>query len=323
MVVITLINISILFVSFILLIKSADSLISAGSIIGERFKISKFVIGLLIIGIGTSLPELITGLVSVFTSTYNAPSFVLGTIIGSNIANMLLVFGIFLILAKKINLEKENGNIILLLFSTLLLGISIYLGNINIYFGLLFIIFFIIFLYISIKYQKKEVIEEEVNEVKDEKFEKVNNFYLYSIFLLSLIIINIGARGVVYSIENLGLILGLSVQFLTLTTVAFATSLPEIIVTISSVKKGNLSMGIGNIIGSNISNILLIVGLSSITGILVNNPLKFSNVEFLASFIILLIVTIIFSLLVQKDKLYKRHGIILLLLYCIYIYLIF
>lgn len=317
------ISIIILIFSFYILIKTADYLVATGGILGQRAGISKFVIGLTIIAIGTSLPELITAIMSIFTSQNNAPAFVLGTVIGSNIANTLLVFGILLIFAKKFKIKKRNKDLLFLLFSTLFLGLAIYSGFINIIFGIIFLILFISYIYLSIKFQNKKEIEEELNEVKDKKLENLKNFTLILIFLLSTLGLSLAAKGIIYSIESLGPLIGLSIQFLTLTTVAFATSLPEIIVTISSIKRKEFSLGIGNIIGSNISNILLIIGTSAIFGVLFNNELKFLTNDFQLSFILLLIITIIFTILIQKKYLKIIHGIFLIFLYFIYLFLIF
>lgn len=312
----------ILIISFIILIKAADYLVSSGSILGQRAGISKFVIGLTIIAIGTSLPELITGIMSIFTSQNNAPAFVLGTVIGSNIANTLLVFGILLFLAKKYKIEKNNRDVYFLIFSTCLIGLGIFLGFFSMILGILFLLLFLIYMYIAVKFGNKDDFEEELEEVKDNKLEKLKNGTLVSIFLLASIGLSISAKGIILSIEAIGPMLGISIQFLTLTTVAFATSLPEIIVTISAIKRNELSLGIGNIIGSNISNILLIVGSSAIFGIIFNNQIKFNPNDFMLSFIILFIVTLFFALLIQKKELKRIHGIILLLTYFLYIILI-
>lgn len=314
---------SILILSFFILIKSADFLVSSSSVLGQRAGISKFVIGLTIIAIGTSLPELITSIVSIFSSEENVSSFVLGTVIGSNIANTLLVFGILLLLCKKFKTQKLVRDQIFLLISTILLGIGIIIGFFNFYLGLILIFLFLIYMYISVKFGNKKDFEEELEEVKDETLEKKKNSILVLILTVSIIGLSISAKGIVFSIEKIGPILGLSIEFLALTTVALATSLPEIIVTISAIKRNEISLGVGNIIGSNISNILLILGSSAIIGTLYNNPLNFNPEIFLNSFIMLLIITLLFILIIQKKELTKNHGIFFLILYLFYIIIIF
>ena len=307
----------VLIISFFMLVKSADFLISSSSEIGRRAGISKFVIGLTLIAIGTSLPEFFTALIAIFSSS-NSSAFVIGTIIGSNISNILLVFAVLITFSKKFKVDVKSFDIFFLIFSTIALIFTVLYGKLNIYQGLFYTILFVIYIYINVKKGSKKDFEDEVKETEDSSFKRKNFSYILSIFVLSLIGLNIAAKGVVYGIENLVEILLIPIEFLTLTTVAFATSLPEIVVTYSSAKNREFDLAVGNIIGSNISNILFILG-----SVWIITDMSFSPVNYYTSLIILAIVTLLFMALLFKKNINKKYGYAFFTLYILYIFLIF
>ncbi len=307
----------ILISSFFLLIKSSDYLVSSASILGKRAGISKFVIGLTLVAVGTSLPELFTAIFGIISSS-SASSFVFGTIIGSNIANTLLVFGMLLVFAKNFKTHISKFDIIFLTLATTLVTIIIFKTQLNFYDGIILLLLFAFYMYYTIRNSKNKELEDTVDEVADIGLSRKSNYLISLVFLISLVGLNLAAKGVVYSIENLGIMLEIPIQFLTLTTVAFATSLPEVMVTYSTAKKKEYDIAIGNIIGSNITNILLILGVSGIM-----KTISFELQTFYSSIIFLIFVTIIFNILIHNKKSTKNHGIGLLSLYFIYIIYLF
>lgn len=310
--------------SFYLLIKSADYLISSASVLGQRAGISKFVIGLTLVAIGTSLPELFTALFGIFDAiTKNAASaFVFGTVIGSNIANILLVFSVLLLFSKNFKVHVKLFDIGFLSFTTLALTLLVYNGILNYIYSIIFLGLFITYLYMCVKFGSKNEFETEVVEVDDEGFSKwKSNWKLILIFLASLIGLNLAAKGVVYGVENFGLILSIPIEFLTFTTVAFATSLPEIIVTYTSAKKKEFDLAVGNIIGSNISNILFILGIIGLFKEITFNPSTYMISIFVLLFATLAFISMLFLKNVSKST--KYFGIGLFLSYLIYIILMF
>jgi len=304
-------------ISFYILIKSADYLISSSSELGKRAGISKFVIGLTLIAIGTSLPELFTVIISIFSSS-NPSAFVLGTIIGSNIANILLVFSILLIFSKKFKVRIKKFDILFLSIATISLITITLIGTINFYLSILLLLLFIYYLYMSIKKGSKKKFEEEVSEVEDASYKKKSISYLIGVFFISLIGLNLAAKGVVYSIENLGIILKIPLEFLTLTTVAFATSLPEIVVTYSAAKKSEFNLAVGNIIGSNIANVFMVIGTAGLIKTITFNP-----IDYFTSLIILTIATLFFITIFFIKNVDKKFGLSLFLIYFIYVFLLF
>ena len=297
--------------AFFIIIKAADYFVDEAAYLGTKFGMSKLMIGLTIVAIGTSLPELITSLGAIFF-TENFSDFLIGTAMGSNITNVLLAFGLFLIYAKTFTIEKkETFNALVLLLTTVVFSFFIMQGYVP-FISILFIPLYAFYVYYQSKESKKQIIKEE--KLMVENLEEHPKFQSIGVLLLSFIFIFIGAKLVIFSIENAGVLLDIPAAYLTLTTIALATSLPEIAVTLSSAKKKEYLIGIGNILGTNIMNICLILGFSGLTfGYSVNSEI------YLLSVILFLISTIIFSAMLIRKKFYFSVGVIFLILYAIYI----
>jgi cation:H+ antiporter len=301
-------------VGFYIISKAADYFVDEAANIGTRHGMSKIMIGLTIVAIGTSLPEMITSLGSIFF-TPNFSQFIIGTTLGSNITNILLAFGIFLIAAKKFYIQKDElFNIIALLGTTIIFITFISFGHVS-YVAISLVIFYSYYLVYQRRYQKLELTEIE-EEFVDKR--KHGNKKSYIIILASFFGLFIGAKLTVLGIENVGLILGIPAAHLNLALVSIATSLPEISVTIASAKKKEYLMAIGNIIGTNIMNVCLIIGISGLYGLY-----KVDTSLYLSSIIILAIATSLFSYLVYKKKFSEKWGYAFLTLYVIYLISIF
>ena len=306
-----LIQIVFLIIGFYVIIKSADIFVDKAAAIGNQLKLSKLTIGLTIVAIGTSLPELFTTIGAVlFTQNYS--DFIIGTVMGSNIANILLVFGIFLIYTKTFTIKKsEKFNIIILIILTLSFSLFTYHGFSN-HLAILLLIFYGMYLIYMAKYQKEEIYEEEKIEITNGKKENMKKSILF--LILCIIGLFVGAKIVTSSIEEIGTLLSIPSAYLTLTTVALATSLPEIAVTVLTARKKQFLIGIGNIIGSNIANIALVFGLFGFLGYYtIETGLYLESLKFL------LISTLLFSILLSRKKFYGWAGYIFLTLYAIYI----
>jgi cation:H+ antiporter len=301
-------------VGFYLISKSADYFVDEAANIGTRHGMSKLMIGLTIVAIGTSLPEMITSLGSILF-TPNFSEFIIGTTLGSNITNILLAFGIFLIAAKKFYIQKnEIFNIIALIGTSLIFITFIIFGFVN-YVAIALVIFYSYYLLYQRKYQKLELTEIEEEFVDKRKY-GIKKSYL--IIFLSFIGLFTGAKLTILGIENIGQILNISAAHLNLAIVSIATSLPEISVTIASAKKKEYLMAIGNIIGTNIMNVCLIIGMSGFYGLY-----KVETSLYLSSIIILAIATLLFSYLIYKKKFSEKWGYAFLTLYAIYLITIF
>ncbi len=310
-----LLQIVLLIIGFYAILKSADVFVDKAVSIGNQLKLSKLTIGLTIVAIGTSLPELFTTIGAVlFIQNYS--DFIIGTVMGSNITNILLVLGIFLIYTKTFTIQKsEKSNTISLIILTLAFSLFIYLGFSN-QLTILLLIFYGIYLIYMAKYHKEEIYKEEKVETSNDKKEDMKESI--PILILCIIGLFVGAKIVTSSIEEIGTLLSIPSAYLTLTTVALATSLPEIAVTILTAKKKQFLIGIGNIMGSNIANIALVFGLFGFLGYYtIETSLYIESLKFL------LISTLIFSILLFRKKFYGWAGYIFLALYTIYIIMFF
>ena len=252
-----------LLIGLFLLIKGADLLINSSITIGKKYRISDLVIGIIIIGFGTSLSEL---LVSIDAVLKNAPELSIGNIFGSNIANILLVIGVCG-LTKTIKIPKiSNFDNYFHLLITFLVFLIFLFYRFNFFTGIIFISLFVIYIYILIKN-----IDHGFEESSDKSNDKISmQIYKNPIFvglpiiIFSIFLIIYGADLTVLSAIEISKIFGISESVIGLTIVALGTSLPEIAAGISSAKKGKGDLIIGNIIGSNLYNIMLILGSASL-----------------------------------------------------------
>ncbi len=267
-----LIPLTLLILGLIVLIYGADKLIDDTAEMAERLGTSEFIIGLTIIALGTSLPEVFVGIQSVM---YGAENIAIGTVIGSNIANIGLIFGTACIgrgiykrsvLVKKLPTQKANlvskKQYIPLLLSVFVLGIFLRDYLIEPWEG--FIIFAIIFIFLATIFKDKAIgveLPEEDNENDDRGKLGILMSLLFAIALLFL-----GSEATLMGATGLALNLGISEAIVGLSLVAIGTSLPELAATISAILKNRLKIIVGNVIGSNVLNIVLVVPIVAIFG---------------------------------------------------------
>ncbi|KYK21773.1 sodium:proton exchanger [Thermoplasmatales archaeon SG8-52-4] len=308
------------FIGFIFLIKGADFLVDGASTIAKKLRVSDLIIGLTVVAFGTSAPELI---VNIFASIQGNTQIAIGNVLGSNIINIFVILGvssiIFPLIVKKDTIWKE---IPFCLFAAVLLGVlandNLVLGNtteISQFDGLILIIFFIIFIYYILKIAKKQRNDDE----ESLKLEIKQYSYLKSLILIivGLFGLNIGAKWVVDGAVEIAKLAGVSQSLIALTIVAFGTSLPELVTSIMAVFKKNSDIAIGNIVGSNIFNILLIIGVSSLI-----NPLQFSIAGNIDIFVAILAPFLLFLTMFtgrKKHTLERWEGVIFLVIYSLYL----
>ncbi len=295
-------------IGFVLLCKGADILIDGASSIGKKLRISEMIIGLTIVSLGTSLPELIISL----NSAVNGVSDIsIGNIIGSCICNFLLVLGITSIV-KKIVIDNTSMKISLpfAFLSTILLLIFGNIDNkISRVEGILLVLFSVIFIINlwNINKNKKVILDENIEYNIPKSIFKI---------LLGIIALKFGGDFVVDNASNIARELKISETLIGLTIISIGTSLPELITGIIAARKGETDLALGNVLGSNIFNILLVLGLVSII-----NPIPFSY-EFNFSIIFLLLINLLvwwFYFWNEKNSISKYEGKILVLLYIGYI----
>lgn len=300
-----------LIVGFYGLIKGADVFVVGASKVAQKFNIPMIVIGLTIVAMGTSAPEAAISITAAFN---NASGITIGNIVGSNILNVLLILGICATIhplkVGRTTYKYEMPFVILI--TVVLMGLG-YMGNsINRLDAIILLILFICFLaYLFYLSKKGGSGAEEVELLNaNDTLPK-----LLLMILLGLALIVIGSNFTVDAATTIAKTFGVSDRIIGLTIVAFGTSLPELITSVTAIRKGNNDIAIGNIVGSNIFNILFVLGIS---GLVSPSSIPYSN-----AFIIDTIVAILSAVLLwvgcgKKLELNRASGIMMLVCYAIY-----
>ena len=291
-------------VSLTVLLKASDWFIDSAEEIGLSLGISPFIIGVTIIAFGTSLPELAASIAAVLAGD---SEIVVGTVIGSNITNIALVLGLVAIIAKEIKLEYNIWHIDMpfLWGSAFLLWLALRDFQFTLFEGLLFMGGIALFLGYSFK-------SDEGDEDEDRKKASLKS---YALLILGGVLVSVGATYVIEAIKGLSTLAGISPAIIALTAVALGTSLPEVIVSLSAVKKGKTSIAVGNVLGSNIFNTYVVMAIPSFFGNLsIPKDLVISDVP------LMMIMTILFGIIANNKKITRWEGTLLILFYLFFIF---
>jgi cation:H+ antiporter len=314
-------NLGLLFIGFIFLIKGADFTINGATSIATRFGVSKIVIGLTLVAFGTSLPEFAVSFVASIQAYVNNSNadIALGNVIGSNVANFGLILGLSAMLVPihvKQSIIKRDLPY-LLLISTLFVIFMYYFQSqsvISRFEGVILLLFFGYYLKLLLKEKKIDI------EIQPTHSSLRSNIF---ILIIGLIGVSLGGYLVTSSAEMLAIELLVNVfnmnpdQVITLvglSIVAIGTSLPELVTTLTAIKKGDHDIAIGNVVGSNLFNILLVVGLSSTV-----IPLGVTSSVIFDGILVVIVVLITYMYLLIRRNTSKLLGIFLLLFYASYL----
>ena len=297
-------------VGFLMLVKGADVFVDGAAGIADKFGIPQLVIGLTIVAMGTSAPE---AAVSITAALKENADITIGNIVGSNILNILIILGVTsVIVAVSVQKSTVRYEIPFMLVITVMLAIFGYTsGHITFWEGIIFWIAFTIYLaYLFIMAMNNK---EEVEETK-----KRPVWMLLLFVVIGIVLVVWGSDVTVDAATMIARAAGLSQRFIGLTIVALGTSLPELVTSVSAARKGKADIAIGNIVGSNIFNILFVVGTTALITPVVFKP------EFMIDTMISLAAGILLWLCVFRDrKLGRAGGIIMLLGYVAYfVYLV-
>lgn len=306
------INSILLIVGFVLLIKCADLFVDGASGIAENFKVSKMLIGLTIVAFGTSAPEFAVSVKSLLSGNGDI---ILGNVIGSNILNILLILGVsalFHSLNVKNNTVKKELPVTMLmtiLFSVLLCD-NLIDGSVSAFTrsdGIILLLFFTVFIYYLISIMRNKV-EDEV----EKNILSMPKSIIYTIIGIAGIVL--GSNLVVDSASELATLMGVSERLISLTIIALGTSLPELVTSVMATKKGEYDIAIGNIVGSNIFNIGLVIGIpvALFGGI---GTINFSYIDLI---VMILASVLLFIFSRKKYKITRTDGIIFLLIFVVY-----
>lgn len=317
------INCLLILIGFILLIKGADFLVEGSSRIAKKFHIPEIIIGLTIVSIGTSMPELF---VSITSALKGYEDMAIGNVIGSNLCNLLLILGLSATI-RPIVFKKETKliEIPMCLGITVLFMVLCNIGqDISKIDSIILIALFICFILYTIFMAKKgnefDKIGEPIVEIKQNSKKERKTFLNLLYIIIGIIGLKIGGDFVVNNAETIANYFNISEKIISLTIIAIGTSLPELVTSVTAAIKGESDIAIGNIIGSNIFNILLIIGVSAFI-----NPINY-NTSYNLQMIILIISTIVLALFPytdKKDEMTTSNGITYLMLYALYMVILF
>ena len=321
-------NVLFLILGMIFLIKGADFFVSGASAIAKKCKVPSLFIGLTIVALGTSLPELSVSITSAISNNIDLS---VGNIVGSNLFNMLFIVGLVAMFApmpmsassKKIDLPfliAITGALLLFALDITLNGATTNILSRTE--SILLLVILILYLYILISNanrkrkrqlkQEKYLKAEKLENPAEEKELKVWQIILYVVIGLAAVVF--GGECVSTTAQFLAIKMGMSEALVGLTIVAVGTSLPELVTSVVASKKGENDIAIGNVVGSSIMNISLILGS---VGLIAQAPI---STIIITDIIFLFVSTLIFSIMCfQKDSISKKEGIILLVLYVSYV----
>jgi len=306
--------------SLALLVKSADWLVESSEKIALSLKVSPFIIGVTIVAIGTSMPELATA----FASTLKgATEIVVATVIGANVHNIFLVIGLAAILARRLMIKRSliDLDLPLLAISTAIFLFVAYDGEITWQDGLLLLITFLIYLIYTI-YERKEEEKPEVEGIVEvipelgrreiEKVEKLH-FKVFLFLILGVAGLVIGAKYTIESALQLANLLKLLPSVIAFIGIAFGTSFPELLVSVRAAWKKKYEIALGNIFGSSVFNILVVTGLPAFL-----TTVKIDQITLTIGFPFLIAATLLFVISGISGRIHIWEGSLYVLAYIVF-----
>ncbi|HDQ16801.1 MAG TPA: calcium/sodium antiporter [Candidatus Vogelbacteria bacterium] len=319
-------------VSLALLVKSADWLVESSEKIGLALKISPFIIGVTIVSIGTSFPELASSIAAVLKG---ATEIVAANVVGSNIANILLIVGLSAITARTLLVKRSLIDLDAPLLATTT-GLFIFIswdGKIVFGEGILLLLAFVIYFLYTIFQRREEIITPELVEVLPEGMEvkvlssRVErrrkeikekptklNFKVFLFLIFGIIGLVIGANYTIESVLKISEFLKIPTTLIAITAIAFGTSLPELVVSVRAAIKKKYEIALGNIFGSNVFNILIVAGIPALI-----KPLAIDELTFSVGLPFLVIATLLFIIAGISRRIHIWEGAMYLLIYILFV----
>ncbi len=308
----TILSMGALFLGIIMLIRGGNWAIDSSVYVASRFGISPMVIGFTIIAFGTSLPELI---VSLFANIQGSPGIAIGNVLGSNISNILMVAGVSSIfITLKVTVNKQLiRDLLFMMLATVALTALMHHGVISSVAG--FVMIVVLLSYIFMQYFVNKNNDFDAEEIPDVSFKSDKSAYLT--LFLGMVCIAVGAEFLVKGAKVSAGLIGVPESVIALSIIAFGTSLPELSTSLIASRKGQYDMVIGNIIGSNVFNILMIIGFSSLAKPIFTSDFSPQILSF--DIWITLLVGLLFTLILCIfGRINRLTGILFFLLYIAY-----
>lgn len=304
-----------LVIGFVMLVKGADWFVEGASKVAEKFGIPQLVIGLTIVAIGTSLPE---AAVSTSAALKGSAEITIGNVVGSNIMNVLLILGITSVISPlavqrstvKYELPMVIGATVLLAFFGLTDGT---VGRID---GLVLLAGMVLYLLYLLRMARKgQTVPVEEAQEQEKEGKKDSMLKLILLILIGGVMIVWGSDITVNAATALARIFGMSERLIGLTIVAFGTSLPELVTSATAAIKGKADIAVGNIVGSNLFNILFVVGIAAVI-----TPVVYQPVFLVDTIVCIATAVLLWLCVIRKQKLQRHGGVILLACYAGYFF---
>lgn len=308
-----LLSILYILIGVVVVLWGADRLTEGAVGVAERLRIPQFVIGLTIVAIGTSMPEFCVSLVSALKGTADLA---VGNVVGSNIFNSLLIVGITAMVAPMTILKSTvRLDIPFALLASVMLAAFCYDGELTrldagILFGL-----FLVFMFITLQHAKRGEKKEESEENEDakEREQAMPVWKMVALILVGLACLVLGSNVFVDGATKVAAALGVSDAVIGLTVVAMGTSMPELATSVVAARKGNSGIAIGNVLGSNVFNILLVIGL---TGVI--NPMHIQGITWIDLSMLILSMVLLLLFSYTKYTIARWEGAVLTILFAGY-----
>ncbi|MGN0311927.1 MAG: calcium/sodium antiporter [Lachnospiraceae bacterium] len=299
----------ILIIGFILLIKGADYFVEGSASVAKKLKVPSFIIGMTIVAMGTSAPECA---VSIAASLKNSNELAISNVVGSNMFNLMVVCGVCALMVpltiEASTLKREFPFSILV--GILLLGLGatgMQVGRVE---GVILLVIFAAFLYYMVMSALKQRKEQEAQEEEVEEIKDIPTYLCVFYILIGAVAIAGGGDLVVDAASRIAVHFGMSQTLVGLTIVACGTSLPELVTSIVAARKNEVDMALGNVIGSNIFNILLVIGVAAAI-----SPIAVIRANIIDMIAMTIMSLLVFVFTIKDKKISKMQGIVMLLVY--------
>lgn len=304
--------------SLALLIKAADYFTESSEKIGLALKISPFIIGVTIVSIGTSLPELASSLVATLKGS---TEIVAANAIGSNIANILLVVGISALVAGALVVRRSliDLDLPLLACATVLIVFIIWDRQITFIEGIVGILGYFVYVAYTFSHRKEKEEKERLPATRIERIRrrpKIPKLGLtvFVVLIVSAVAIYFGAEYTIKSILKISELLKINASLVVMSAMAIGTSLPELVVSVQAARKKKYEMALGNVFGSNIFNILVVMGIPALI-----KPLVVDSITFSLGIPFIIAVTVLYVFSGISQKIHKWEGAMYLLIYALFL----
>lgn len=301
-----LIDILLLVIGFILLIRGADAFVDGAASLAHRFNIPEVIIGLTVLAMGTSAPELAVSISSVL---HGAGGVAVGNVIGSNIVNILLVLGVSAVITPLAVKNKTTQYEIpfVILITIILMWFGVKYGEINRYASYVLLSLFVAFVGYLYFTTKNEIL-------KSEKRQEMSLIKMLTFIIVGLLVLILGSDLTVKSATNLATLLHVPNRIIGLTVIAVGTSLPELVTCIAAARKKHIDLIVGNIIGSNIFNILFVLGIAGLV-----RPMAFEYAFAIDAGVSVMVSIMLWLCAIYTQSLSRKMGLLFLICYAGYL----